>query len=40
MLHEGDTFGKNGSFGATEKKLNITFCKTKIKFYLNLDLKW
>ena len=36
ILGEGDAFGIDGSFGAPEKKINITFSKTKTKFCLIL----
>ena len=36
ILDEGDTFGTNGSFGAPEKKLSISFSKASTRFCLSL----
>ena len=36
ILGKGDTFGINGSFGATEKKFDSSFSKAKTKFCLSL----
>ena len=36
ILHEGPTFGINGSFGSAEKKLSINFSEAKTKFSLSL----
>ena len=36
ILHEGDTFDINGSFGAPEKKFSINFSKANKKFCLSL----
>ena len=33
---EGGTFGLNGSFDASEIKINISFSKPKVKFCLSL----
>ena len=37
MLCEGDTFGINGSFGATGNQFSINFSKAKTKFSLSLS---
>ena len=34
ILSEGDAFSTNGSFGASEKKSNIAFSKSKTNFYI------
>ena len=36
ILGEGPTFGINGKFGASEKKIDISFSKAKTKFFLSL----
>ena len=36
ILGEGPTFGINGRFGASEKKIDISFSKAKTKFFLSL----
>ena len=36
ILGGGPTFGINGSFGASEKKIDLNFIKAKTKFWLSL----
>ena len=38
VLGEGDTFGINGSFGASEKKFSIKFSKKRHKILLEFTL--
>ena len=39
ILHEGPTYGINGSFGAPEKTFDINFSKANTKFCLSLHYK-
>ena len=38
MLGDGPSFGVDGRFGASEKKIDINFIKAKTKVCLSLDI--